>query len=129
MSQQVRLRPATMADADFVCRVAEATMRGYVEQTWGKFDPEVNRKTLSEKIAAGHCSIITYRNADAGILSVQRLESHIQLDQVYVLPEYQNQGIGTSLVRALAREASEAGKPLRLRVLNVNPARSAKASA
>lgn len=120
---QVRLRAATMADADFVCRVSEATMRGYVEQAWGKFDPQANRKALSEKIAAGHCSIIIYRQADAGILSVQRLASHLQLDQVFVLPEYQNRGIGTSLVRALAREAGEAGKPLRLRVLNVNPAR------
>jgi len=96
---------------------------GYVEQAWGKFDPEANRKALSEKIAAGHCSIIIYRETDAGILSVQRLASHIQLDQVFVLPERQNRGVGTSLVRALAREARDSGKPLRLRVLNVSPAR------
>jgi ADP-ribose pyrophosphatase YjhB (NUDIX family)/GNAT superfamily N-acetyltransferase len=118
-----RLRAATEADTDFVCHVAEATMRGYVEQTWGKFDPDANRKAFSGRIAARQCSIIIHDEADVGILSVGRLESHIQLDQVFILPAHQNRGIGTALVRELAREAKEAGKPLRLRVLNVNPAR------
>jgi ribosomal protein S18 acetylase RimI-like enzyme len=42
---------------------------------------------------------------------------------MYILPSHQNRGIGTRLVRELAREAKESGRPLRLRVLSVNPAR------
>jgi GNAT superfamily N-acetyltransferase len=45
------------------------------------------------------------------------------LTQMYLLPSHQNRGIGTSLIRKLALEAKESGRPLRLRVLSVNPAR------
>lgn len=43
--------------------------------------------------------------------------------QIYIAPAHQNRGIGTSLIRELAREARGSGKPLRLRLLSVNPAR------
>jgi GNAT superfamily N-acetyltransferase len=98
-------------------------MRAYVEQIWGSFSEEYNRKDVAQSIAAGIYSIIRCDSQDVGALAIERHPTHIQLIQLYIVPSRQNQGIGTSLIRELAREAQESRKPLRLRVLSVNPAR------
>jgi GNAT superfamily N-acetyltransferase len=117
------LRRASAADADFVFRVVEGTMRRYVEQTWGSFSEEITRNGIEKLIASGNCSIIEFEGADIGVLSVERLADHIKLDQLFILPSHQNRGIGTSILRALVREANEAQQPIRLRLLAVNPVR------
>jgi len=119
----MELRRATAADADFIYRLVEVTMRSYVEQTWGTFNEEVTRKNNAELIAAGYCSIIHLRGEDIGAISVERHPDFIRLSQLYILPRHQGKGIGTSLVRELASEARSSRKPLRLRVLRTNPAR------
>jgi GNAT superfamily N-acetyltransferase len=121
---EIELRKGLPKDADFIYRVLETTMRDYVEQTWGAFNAADNRKAVAERIAAGTFSVIRLRGADIGVLCVERHPTHIQLDQLFILPPYQNKGIGTRIVRDLAREAKDAGKPVRLRVLAVNPARA-----
>jgi len=121
--KDVSYRVAIASDAEFVFRVVEATMRAYNERQWGRFDTEANRKAIDERIAAGTFEIIGFAGEDIGVLRVERHDSHIQLDQLFILPSHQNRGIGARIVRELAREAREAKKPLRLRVLEVNPAR------
>jgi hypothetical protein len=34
----IALRPASVTDLAFIYEVTEASMRGYVEQTWGQWD-------------------------------------------------------------------------------------------
>ena len=119
----ITLRPATSKDAEFIYRLVETTMRGYVEQIWGSFSEERSRKGIGQEIASGTYSIIECEGQDIGALAVERHSSHIQLTQLYLAPSHQNRGIGTSLIRELVREARESTKPLRLRVLSVNPAR------
>ena len=117
------LRPALQGDADFVIRVIETTMRGHIERTWGSFNEEQTRQRVAALVAAQTCSIIQWQHQDVGVLTIVREPTHIQLEQIFILPGYQNKGIGTYLLREAARAASAAGKPLRLRVLSVNPAR------
>ena len=119
----VELRQASPADADFIYRLVEVTMRSYVEQTWGSFSEELNRQNIAETIAAKNYSIIQCGGEDIGAISVERHPDFIKLSQLFILPRHQNKGIGTSLVRKLALEARQAGMPLRLRVLKSNPAR------
>jgi GNAT superfamily N-acetyltransferase len=119
---KMECRVATSDDAEFIYRVVETTMRRYVELTWGSFNEDGNRKAVAEKIAGKTYSVVQFGGEDVGALAVERLATHIQLDQLFILPSHQNRGIGASLVRELAREARDAKKPLRLRVLAVNPA-------
>ena len=49
--------------------------------------------------------------------------SHIQLEQIYIEPKFQLQGIGTILLNDLIKRASSESKPIRLRVLKPNSAR------
>jgi GNAT superfamily N-acetyltransferase len=54
---------------------------------------------------------------------VEQRSDHWFLDKLYLLPAYQNQGIGTCLLRRLIRDAKSAQAIFRLTVLEVNPAR------
>ena len=123
MQPDPRLRLALRSDLAFVVHVVETTMRAHVERTWGAFDPHQARARALSSIEAQTCSIIEWQRQDIGVLTIVREPTHIQLEQIFILPAYQNRGIGTHLIRQTAREANAARKPLRLRVLVVNPAR------
>ena len=122
-SARITLRNATEADVSFIAELIERTMRSYVEQTYGSYSRELTLESVEPRVAAGHFSIVELEGRSIGAIAVEREPTHIQLAQLYVLPEQQNRGIGTRLLRELAREAQAAGKPLRIRVLAVNPAR------
>jgi GNAT superfamily N-acetyltransferase len=119
----MRLREASVADSDFIYTLVENTMRGYVEQLWGSFSEDYNRKHVAEAITSRIYSVIALGDQDIGAVAVERHDTHIQLTQLYILPSHQNHGVGTYFVRRLIAEAKTSGKPLRLRVLSVNPAR------
>jgi len=97
-------------------------MRGYIEQTWGRFDSAAVRDNMKRMIATGTYAIIRDAAEDIGVLHVERDRGDIWLAHLFILPEHQRKGIGTHFVRELKQEAAETRKPLRLRVLTVNPA-------
>jgi ribosomal protein S18 acetylase RimI-like enzyme len=57
-------------------------------------------------------------------LSVRNRETEVLLKFIEVLPEYQNQGIGTAVIKSVLEQAHHTGRPVGLQVLKVNPARS-----
>jgi ribosomal protein S18 acetylase RimI-like enzyme len=58
-----------------------------------------------------------------GAIAVERHDTHIQIEDLYILEEFQNQGIGTSIILDLIAEARQSDKPVRLRVLSSSPAK------
>jgi GNAT superfamily N-acetyltransferase len=120
---QVTLRTATSGDIEFISGLVETTMRSYVEQTWGSFNRKLVEETVSKAVASGTYSVVEMGTEKVGALAVEHDSMHIQLAQIYILPSHQNRGIGTQLIRNVASRATRDGKPLRVRVLAVNPAR------
>lgn len=117
------LRVATDIDVDFISRLVEVTMRSYVEQTLGSFSRERTRRTVREAVAVDSYCIVELDGENIGALAVVREPTHVQLAQIYIYPSHQNRGVGTQLIRGLVEDAISAGKPVRVRVLSVNPAR------
>lgn len=118
----ISLRAFQKDDRDLVARITETTMRGYVEETFGAWVEETHCKAI-DQMTSEDCQIIQIDGEDVGVLVVERHKSHIQLDTLYLLPEAQSKGIGTTLLRELQAEARLKNVPLRLRVLKCNPAR------
>ena len=99
----IAFRPATRDDGDFALRVTEACMRRYAERTWGRwngcadFDP-------------GRDEVIRFAGRDVGLVGVDR-EPHCRfLTRLYVLPRWQNRGIGGAV---LTRVIAAGPAPLR----------------
>lgn len=116
------LRASVADDADFAYNVTEKTMRSHVVATWGEWRSDAVREALLAQAASGTAQVIEFNGAKAGWLVIERHTSHFQLEQLFVLPEYQNQGVGTRIVKDLIEEAFCLRLPVRLRVLAVNPA-------
>lgn len=122
--KNVTLRTATATDADFAFECEAKTMREYALAAWGDWPQDQFRARAFENAAAGRTQIIELEGKPIGILRVERCEDCYRLKQIFILPEYQRRGIGTTIIRQLIKEASEKGVRIRLRVLNVNPARN-----
>jgi GNAT superfamily N-acetyltransferase len=114
--QDISLRPATSDDAAFALHVTEACMRVYAEQAWGRWDGRADLDVAFDEI-------IQLAGNDVGLFGVDRSSDHWFLDKLYILPAHQNRGVGSFLLRRLIDDAKSARTPLRLTVLEVNPAR------
>jgi len=94
-------------------------MRGYVEKLWGVWDTELPRT----RFVPGRYQLVNFDGEDIGCMDVRDEDDHLQLNILYLLPQAQNRGIGTFLVRELLARADVAKKPARLKVFRPNPAR------
>jgi GNAT superfamily N-acetyltransferase len=121
---KVALEPCTADHKDFAFSVTEETMRTYVEQAFGSWDADMQRRRSDESFDAATYSLIVVDRVWAGILAVEDRPAEIFVSKIFLLPRFQRRGIGSTLIGQLIERADSAGKPLRLRVLIVNPARS-----
>lgn len=112
----ISLRVATNEDAAFALHVTEACMRVYAEQTWGSWDGRADFDLACDKI-------IQLAEHDIGLIGVDRRSDCWFLNKLYLLPAYQKQGFGSYVLQRLIKDAKSAQVPLRLTVLEVNPAR------
>lgn len=99
-------------------------MRNFIVATWGGWDESRVQRESYEDSSSPHAQVIQMGNTAVGVFVVERRPKHIQLEQIYLLPEYQRLGIGTALVNGLITEAEQSKVPIRLRVMSVNPAKS-----
>jgi ribosomal protein S18 acetylase RimI-like enzyme len=118
----VSLRPAAPEDSEFIYQLLYETMRDYVVATWGSWDDARVRAESAKHALSLHARVIFVRDQLAGLITVERHSDHIQLQQLYLLPQFQRVGIGKLLMQNLLAEAVGGGRPVRLQVLQVNPA-------
>lgn len=118
----VAFRAAQPSDSGFAFEVAEAAMRGYVEQTWGEWEPNFQREHHARSFKTESHQVILVDDEPAGILAVEMSMAHVQLEKLYLLPPFRNQGVGSRVLRSVLDAAAAAHKPVRLRTLAVNTA-------
>jgi ribosomal protein S18 acetylase RimI-like enzyme len=118
-----KLRPSNIDDAPLFYSVIDRTMRNFILAAWGRWDEaRVQSEALADSISP-NSQIIQIGNLAVGVLMVERFPTHIQLVQIYLLPEYQRLGIGTVLLKNLMAEAQQSQIPVRLKVMIINPAK------
>jgi GNAT superfamily N-acetyltransferase len=118
------LRQSNADDATLFYDVINRTMRNFIITTWGAWNEERVRRESHEDSCSSNAQVIQIDDTAVGVLVVERCPTHIQLEQIYLLPEYQRMGIGRVLLERLIAEALQSKIPIRLRVMAVNPAKS-----
>jgi len=125
---RISLRPATTDDEPFLFKVYASTRIDELEplgwdesQLQAFLKMQYRAQTISYPKADNR--IISLDANPIGRLLVERREAEWCLVDIALLRENRNTGVGTSVIRDLLHEAATAEKPLRLHVLNSNPAR------
>jgi GNAT superfamily N-acetyltransferase len=117
------LRPSQVADAPLFYHLINRTMREFIVGTWGQWDEARIQREALEDSQSPKAQVIEIGGNAVGIWVVDRTPHRIHLEQIYLLPAYQRRGIGTSLLKKLILEATQADCPLTLRVIVINPAK------
>jgi ribosomal protein S18 acetylase RimI-like enzyme len=116
---RIAFRQISFEDYEFLWRLHNAALKNYVEKTWG-WNEEWQRANFKETFNSNDGEIIVVDKADAGFLCVVEKETETVLASIRLLPEFQNKGIGTRIIKNLLVKSE---KPVRLQVLKINPAK------
>jgi GNAT superfamily N-acetyltransferase len=84
------------------------------------WDEEVQRGFHAEAWQQRKPNIITYDGRLIGTIATTESEDCIEIGQFFILPEYQNQGIGTYLLKSVLDKADRLGKTITLKFLKNN---------
>ncbi len=127
--QNVSLRAATAEDDLFLYEIFVSTREDefrFLEETQKqallKMQYNAQRSQYDEGYPDAESNIVLADDRPVGRLLVDEGEREILLIDIALLPESRTLGIGTHLLNELLRRAADARKPVRLHVLNSNPA-------
>jgi len=117
------LRPAQARDFDFMQATKFVGLRPYVDATLG-WDQRDQEQRFRQNFDAAASQIIVWQDQDVGYVQVEDQPNAAFIAGIYVAPQFQRRGIGTSVVRDLVRALHANGKGVTLRVLRSNPAKA-----
>ncbi len=123
------LRPVTPADEDFLLAVYFSTRADELaqvewaegqEEAFVRWQFETQRREYEARFPDAEYSVVVIDGRPAGRVWVGRDAEQIRLLDIALLPEFQNRGAGTLLLRRLMDVARREGKALRHMVFVLN---------
>src|SRR5258706_3199233 len=104
-------------DTTWLADVYIASLRDPITTTRGVWNEEVERAQFVKQLLFTDPTIIQARGNRVGFYAIQLRTDALFLHTLCILPEHQNKGYGTAVMRALAERASG---PIQLSVLKSN---------
>ena len=117
-----QLRPATADDADFVYGVLDEAIGPYV-RAHEEWDEAAQRDRVRRLLETAETSLIAVDGHDVGYVSIWRNDDELYVASIALARRWRGRGLGTVLMQELIDEAARNGVPVRLSVLEGNPAR------
>jgi len=125
----VSLRPVTDADQEFLVGVYAGTRADELAQTnWDdsqkdafiRWQYQMQKQEYETRYPNARYDVILVDGVPAGRMWVGSDDAQIRLLDIAVIPEFQNRGVGSYLLRQLIDEATRENKPLRHMVFVLN---------
>jgi len=123
------LRTVTVSDNEFLLSVYASTRAEELAQVeWQEgqqqafltWQFEMQRREYDTRFPEAEYKLILIDGQPAGRIWIGSNDEQIRLLEIALLPEFQNRGAGTMLLRRLMEQAAEAHKPLRHMVFVLN---------
>jgi GNAT superfamily N-acetyltransferase len=114
------LRKATSNDYEFAFHAKKSAFKKYVEKVWG-WDEEKQRLLHERRFQAQDFRVINLAGKDVGIMAVVVASDSVTVNQLFLLPEYQDKGIGRQCMLVIMEEARKQKLSIHLSGLKVNP--------
>ena len=118
----VQLRAATEGDTPFLVRLAGEAYRDLVTRQFGVWDEGAQAARFAAKVERLPFQVGEVAGQPVAAVSSSVQADHVFLNEILVLPELQNRGLGSELLEREIRGARQLGLPLRLHTLRLNPA-------
>jgi|SRR5205085_7062121 len=125
----LELRPVSESDDQFLLRVYASTREEELAQArWQEGQKEqflrwqfdLQRREYSARFPDAAYHVILVDQQPAGRIWIGADNEQVRLLDIALLPEFQNRGVGTALLRRLMNQARESGKALRHMVFMLN---------
>ncbi|MBX3640271.1 MAG: GNAT family N-acetyltransferase [Nitrosomonas sp.] len=113
-------RPAHAADYDWLLDLHHTVYRELIIEEFGYWDDDEELGLFLEAWETKPIEIIMKQDEAVGMFIVLPQEDYLWLDEIQINPQYQNQGIGSTIIAQLIVRARKLNMPLRLRVLHAN---------
>lgn len=110
------LHQATAEDIDVLDRLHTENMKGYVEKVY-----PWNPTLFKDNFIPQDYRVIKYSSKIIGFLKVVLSKNDIYLAEIQIISNYQNRGIGTSVIKDIIVDAKLNHQRLWLRVIKGNP--------
>jgi N-acetylglutamate synthase-like GNAT family acetyltransferase len=113
-------RDASINDTDFVRSLHRTVYNDVIVEQFGEWNK--SHSEYFDKIwIPENFKILTCDGVDFGALSVFDRDDHMYLDEIMIHPEFQNQGIGTSILSDLISKSEAKKIPIKLGTLVKSP--------
>ena len=113
------LIPVTNLDFDFAYQLKKVAYKEYIEQTWG-WDEDFQMKFHEENFSTANTKIVIVEGRRIGTVDLKEEDERTFISGLYLLPAFQNKGIGTAILRDIMQETAANKKRIELEVLKVN---------
>ena len=117
--ENIILQPASASDFGLTFAIKKSAGGEYIRDVFG-WDEQVQIGFHKKQFSPDNTHLILSNGSVVGWISVFDHEDCTKIDEFYVLPEFQNRGIGTSVLLEAVAHARRRGVPLRIRVFKIN---------
>ena len=119
MIENINFRPAKQKDYSFGFFVIKETIKEYIEKTWG-WNTIIQKNYYRKNFTVKNQYIIEMDKMKIGWLKYDENIDKIEIDKIFILPKYQNRGIGSKILAKIIDIGKNKKIPIELQVLKVN---------
>ena len=111
------------SDFELAFEIKKQALGPHVAKQWG-WDDTVQRRFHQEHWNERELLAIQLGGIDVGTVWIKKFEDHWRFGEFFILPEYQNKGIGSYILSKVIADAEQTPLPIRLEYLKWNPVAS-----
>ena len=115
----ISLRQASVSDFDLTFAIKKSAGGQYIRDVFG-WDEQVQIGFHKDQFSPKNTDLIVQNDTVVGWISVFDHEDHTKIGELYVLPDFQRKGIGTSVLHEVIERVRLRNVPLRIRVFGIN---------
>jgi len=119
----IEIAPAEESLREFSYQVKKAAEGDYITEMFG-WDEAEQRAFHNRDWEQKRPMIISLNNKPVGTIHIAENDGCLEIGQFFIFPEYQNNGIGTHVLRQALDRADRSGLAIKLAYLRNNPAAS-----
>lgn len=119
---KINIRVATSDDQDFLHKLNRLAYEDVVCRQFGNWDDSAQRQKFNEKLEKASFRIVEIEGQPVAAVWSSEENDHVRIHELLVIPEFQNRGIGSKILKLEIDHAKLKNKPIRLHTLLMNRA-------